>query len=110
MLASIETVLVTPDGDAMGHKVLQEWLQDRQVTARIAEEDLGHGDSEVPRVSYKTVVLLFRAEEGTKVKRTAAWSTLSLLCKSGGPPLPGLSPLTEGTVQGEGDCSGITRG
>src|SRR5262245_28882029 len=27
LLAPIETVLVTPDSDAMRHKVLQEWLQ-----------------------------------------------------------------------------------
>jgi hypothetical protein len=51
MLAAIEIVLVTPDGDAMCPKVLQEELQVGQVTTRIAEEDLGYGDSAMPRIS-----------------------------------------------------------
>ena len=71
LLAAVETVLVTPDGDAMRHKVLQEWLQDGQVTARIAEEDLGHDDSEMPRASYRTVISLrpeSKKKKGTKVK------------------------------------------
>jgi hypothetical protein len=81
MLAAIEIVLVTPDGDAVRAKVLQEWLQGEQVTARVAEEDLGHGDSEMPRASYRTVVSLSRrAKEGTQVKRLAAWAMFLPFC------------------------------
>src|SRR5262245_51891238 len=72
ILAAIDIVLVTPDGNAVRHKVLQEWLQGERVAARIAEEDLDHGDSAMPRVSYRTVVSRSRrAKEGTKVKRPA---------------------------------------